>query len=102
MKTMTFRVDNDKGNIVDKTETIEWVKGEIRNNLYLCLNVKLSVEDFTIELVESEINPGIMNTIVVTGKHGQTMTYHYGGFDGCEGVEPYSLDEWLESEKVAS
>ena len=103
MKTLTFRVYNDRGVMVEKTSKLEWIKDDIRRNFKETTGKSIGV--FTVEVRESTRptfgHPVFTNEILVKGKNGQTMIYHYDGFDGLEGVEPYSFDEWFQTKEEA-
>ena len=107
MKTLTFRVYNDRGVVVEKTSKLEWIKDDIRRNFKETTGKSIGV--FTVEVRENTrpVDPAFAewpvftNEILVKGKNGQTMIYHYGGFDGLEGVEPYDHSEWFKTKEEA-
>ena len=82
-KTYTFKVDNDQGNIVEKTVPTEWVKSKIYNDLYY--------QGYKTTFRVKQISD---NSVEAYNTKGNTITYHFGGFDGCEVVEPYDHGNW--------
>jgi hypothetical protein len=83
MKTFTFNVDNDRGFKVAKTETLDWVKAKIRCDLqeqgYKTTFLVRQISDNAVEIYDTK---------------GNTAKYHYGGFDECEVMEPFSHKNW--------
>ena len=95
---ITFRVDNDQGEMVDKTEKVSWVKNYIKED-FECVTGK-KIGPFTISL-QTSLESGYLNEIVVQNKLGQRMIYHYGGFDGYEVVEPWDHNDWFKVSEQA-
>jgi len=98
MTTITFRVENDQGKMVNKTEELSWVKKFIKHDFEGVTGKKIG--PFTISLQRSS-ESGYLNEIVVQNKLGQSMLYHYGGFDGHEVVEPWDHKDWFKVKKEA-
>ena len=85
MTTMiTFRVDNDQGQMVDKSRPLDWIKRSIKT-IYED-ETGGNIGQFTITQTGD-------NEITAKNQLGQTMTWHFGGFDGYEVLEPEVL-EW--------
>jgi len=99
MTNITFKVDNDKGEMVTKSASLSWVKDTIKNDFLNHTGKKIGA--FTVKVREQKERPGFFNEIVVENKKGQSMLYHYGGFDGFEVIEPESFDDWFNSKEVA-
>jgi hypothetical protein len=83
-KMFAFKVENDQGVMVTKTETLSWIKD----------NIKRSLADRRHKSSSFLVRQTGDNSVEAYDKAGNTITYHYGGFDGCEGLEPYSHDNW--------
>ena len=81
--TFTFKVKNDNGDLVEKTVATDWVKHKITENLQLhgyrtVFRVRQTSD----------------NSVECFNTSGDTITYHFGGFDGFEVLEPYSHGNW--------
>ena len=99
MTNITFKVDNDKGEMVTKSASLSWVKDTIKRDFFDHTGKKIGA--FTVKVREQKERPGFFNEIVVENKQGQSMLYHYGGFDGFEVIEPESFDDWFKSKEQA-
>lgn len=99
MTMITFRTDNDKGEMVNKTATLSWVKNTIKNDFLNKTGKQIGA--FTVSVREQEDRPGFLTEIVVQNKKGQSMLYHYGGFDGFEVIEPHDFDNWFRQKEEA-
>ena len=83
MKTITFKVEDDYGKPVKKVRSLEWVKNYIKKDYEG--RTGLNIGAFTCEQTGD-------NVITCKNKQQQTMTWHFGGFDGYEVLEPEVLD----------
>ena len=85
MKMVKFRVCNDDGQMVDKSEELSWIKFEIARD-FRC-NGK-SIGHFKVECTPDGL-------ITARNAKGHTAEYRYGGFDEMEVVEPYDQGSLL-------
>ena len=76
MKTITFKVEDDTGKMVEKTRSLTWIKDYIRSSRS---GDKMGA--FTCEQTAD-------NEITCFNKKNQKMVWHFGGFDGYEVLEP--------------
>ena len=84
MTKITFRVEDDKGNPVEKVRSLSRIKDYIKRDYEG--DTGLNIGAFTCEQTAD-------NEITCKNKKHQTMTWHFGGFDGHEVLEPEML-EW--------
>lgn len=82
-KTLKFKVENDRGHLVEKTADLVWVKARIRSDL----NEQGYKSRFQVRQTSD-------NLVEIYDSKGHTMTYCYGGFDGYEVLEPQSHQNW--------
>ena len=82
-RTITFKVEDDRGKPVEKTRSLEWVKNYIRSSHYSHAGDKMGA--FTCEQTGD-------NEITCYNKKNQKMVWTFGGFDGYEVLEPW--DDW--------
>jgi hypothetical protein len=82
-RTLTFKVEDDRGKPVEKTRSLEWVKDYIKSSHYRHTGDKMGA--FTCEQTGD-------NEITCYNKKNQKMVWHFGGFDGYEVLEPW--DDW--------
>jgi len=91
MKTFTFNVENDNGEMVDKTESVSDIK-----HMIAC---DLRVQGYRTTFRIRQTGP---DSVEAYNTKGNTITYHYGGFDGYEVVEPYDHGDWPKKPWVPS
>jgi hypothetical protein len=82
-KTFTFKVENDNGELVEKTVVADWVKHKITSDLQ-------SHGYRTVFRVRQTSD----NSVEAYNTSGDTITYTFGGFDGFEVLEPYNHGSW--------
>lgn len=83
MKTITFKVENDSGEPVEKIRSLAWVKNYIKKDYEA--HTGLNIGAFTCKQTGD-------NEITCYNKKNQKMVWHFGGFDGYEVLEPDVLD----------
>lgn len=83
MTTYTFTVENDQGKLVKKTESKTWVKDRITQDL----QAQGYRTTFRIRQTGD-------NSVEAYNTKGNGITYHYGGFDDCEVLEPWVHGDW--------
>jgi len=82
-KQYTFTVENDQGITVNKVELVKWVKSWV----YRDLKIQGYKTVFRIRQTSER-------HIEAYDTKGNVIQYCYGGFDGCEGVEPFDHGNW--------
>jgi hypothetical protein len=83
MTTYTFKVDNDQGIVVNKTESETWVKARITRDL--------QAQGYQTTFRVRQTGD---NSVEAYDTKGNTITYHYGGFDEYEVLEPSYHGNW--------
>jgi hypothetical protein len=83
MTNFTFNVENDQGDIVEKTATVAWVKDRIKQDL--------QVQGYNTTFRVRQTSD---NTIEAYNTKGNVIEYCYGGFDECEVIEPCNHGDW--------
>ena len=82
--TITFKVEDDRGNPVKKTRSLAWIKDYIKSSYESRRGHKIGA--FVCEQTDDY-------EITCSNNKNQKMVWHFGGFDGYEVLEPEKL-EW--------